>query len=118
MKFLLAFILTALLCYAAGFYFPWWSIAIAAFAVAAFISQKPLAAFAAGFLSVFLLWVFLALAIDMNNDHLLSMKISALLFKSSSHALIMTVTGLIGGLVAGFAALSGSFLRKPKQVQN
>ncbi len=114
MKFIIAFILTALLSYAAGLYFPWWSIAIASFAVAALLPQEPLRAFLAGFLSLFLLWVVLALSIDMNNEHLLSQKISELLFKSPSHAVIISVTGLIGGLVAGFAALAGSFLRKSK----
>lgn len=118
MKFIVAFILTALLSYAAGLYFPWWSIAIAAFAVAALLPQKPLAAFLAGFFSLFILWIVLALSIDMNNNHLLSMKISEMLFKTHSHALIISVTGLIGGLVAGFAALAGSYLRKPKAEQN
>ncbi|MBK8089674.1 MAG: hypothetical protein IPK31_18070 [Chitinophagaceae bacterium] len=118
MKFIVAFILTALLSYAAGLYFPWWSIAIAAFIVAALLPLKPLAAFTAAFSSVFIMWVILALSIDMNNNHLLSMKISEMLFKSHSHALIMSVTGLIGGLVAGFAALAGSYLRKSKAEQN
>ena len=104
MKFIVALILTALLSYAAGLYFPWWSIAVAAFTAA--------------FSSVFIMWVILALSIDMNNNHLLSMKISEMLFKSHSHALIMSVTGLIGGLVAGFAALAGSYLRKSKAEQN
>jgi len=118
MKFLAAFILTALLSYAAGFYFPWWSIAIAAFAVAAFIPQKPMRAYLAGFSSLFLLWVVLALSIDMNNEHLLSMKISELLFKSRSHAAIISATGLVAGLVGGFAALAGSYLRSSKIVEN
>lgn len=115
MKFLVAFLLTALLSYAAGFYFPWWSIAIAAFVVAVAIPQKPGRAFLAGFLALFILWVLLALYIDMQNQHILSMKIAALLFKSNSHALIMGVTGLVAGLVAGFAALSGAYLRLPKK---
>ena len=114
MKFIVAFLLTALLGYAAGFYFPWWSIAIAAFIVAVAIPQKPLKAFLAGFLSLFVLWVVLALYIDMENQHILSMKIAELLFKSHSHALIMGVTGLAAALVGGFAALSGSYLRQSK----
>lgn len=118
MKFIVAFILTALLSYAAGFYFPWWSIAIAAFAVAAIIPQKPLRAYLAGFSSLFLLWVVLALVIDMNNEHLLSMKMSTLLFKSPSHATIVSVTGLVAGLVGGFAALAGSYLRSTKNAEN
>ena len=115
MKFLVAFILTALLSYAAGFYLPWWSIAIAAFIVAVAIPQKPGKAFLAGFLSLFLSWVGLGLYIDMANQHILSMKIAELLFKSHSHALIMSVTGLVAALVGGFAALSGAYLRQTKK---
>lgn len=115
MKFIVAFILTALLSYAAGFYLPWWSIAIAAFVVAVAIPQKPMKAFLAGFLSLFVLWVILALYIDFENQHILSMKIAELLFKSKSHALIMSVTGLVAALVGGFAALSGSYLRMSKK---
>jgi hypothetical protein len=117
MKFFAAFILTALLSYAAGFYLPWWGIAIAAFMVAVFIQQKPLHAFAAGFLSLFLLWISIALFIDSNNGHLLSMKIAEVLFKTKSHALIVGSTGLIGALVGGFAALTGSYVRRLKTDQ-
>ena len=116
MKFLTAFILTALLSYAAGFFLPWWSIAFTSFLVAVVIPQKPLKAFLCGFLSLFLLWIILALYIDMGNQHILSMKMAELLFKSHSHALIMSVTGLVAGLVGGFAALSGSYLRMNKKV--
>lgn len=116
MKFFIALILTAILSYAAGFYLPWWSIAIAAILVAIVIPQKPLKAFLAGFLSLFLLWLILALYIDSGNQHILSMKIAELLFKSHSHALIMGVTGLVAGLVGGFAALSGAYLVQPKKV--
>ena len=115
MKFLIALILTALLSYAAGFYLPWWSISFASFLVAVVIPQKPLKAFLAGFLAMFLLWIILALFIDMGNQHILSMKIAELLFKSHSHALIMSVTDLVAGLVGGFAALSGAYLRQPSK---
>ena len=116
MKFLVALLLTAILSYAAGFYLPWWCIAVTAFIVAVAIPQKPGKAFLCGFLGLFLLWIGLALYIDMGNQHILSMKIAELLFKSHSHALIMSVTGLVAGLVGGFAALSGAYLRQPKKV--
>ncbi len=112
MKFLSAIILTALLSYVSGLYFPWWSIAFAAFLVAVAIPQKPFHAFLAGFLALFLLWIGLALWIDMNNKHLLSLKIAEILFKTPSHALILSATGLVGALVAGFAALTGNYVRK------
>lgn len=115
MKFFAAFIVTALLSYAAGFYFPWWSISIAAFVVAALIPQKPGRAFLSAFISLFLLWGVLALMIDIKNDHLLSEKISQLFFTVKSYSLIVIVTGMIAGITGGFAALAGAYLRKGKQ---
>lgn len=114
MKFIIAFILTALLSYAAAFYFPWWSIAVAAFVVAALVPQKPFKAFLSAFIAVFLLWAILAFIIDANNNHILSERISQLLMKVKSSLLLIAVTGFVGGITAGFAALSGSYLRKSK----
>lgn len=112
MKFISSIIVTALLSYAAGFFFPWWSIAIAAFIVSALIPQKPFIAFLSGFLALFLLWGGLAFFMDMKNEHILSGKIAEILFKTPSGSLLILVTGVVGGLVAGLAALTGSFVRK------
>lgn len=111
MKFLAALILTGLLAYIAGIYLPWWSVAIAAFAVAALIHQKAGKAFLAAFLGVFLLWAGLSFWIDLQNDGILSKRIANLLPLGGNSMLLIGVTGLIGGLVAGFAAMSGSYLR-------
>lgn len=112
MKFIASIIVTALVSYAAGFFFPWWSIAIVAFLVSALIPQKPFIAFLSGFLALFLLWGGLALCMDIKNEHILAAKIAEILFKTSSGTLLILVTGLVGGLVAGLAALTGSFVRK------
>lgn len=114
MKLIVAFILTALLSFAAALYFPWWSIAVAAFVVAALVPQKPFKAFLSAFIAVFLLWAILAFIIDANNNHILSERISQLLMKVKSSLLLIAVTGFVGGITAGFAALSGSYLRKSK----
>ena len=111
MKFFAAFVLTALLSYVAGLYFPWWTIAIAAFVVSAVIPQKPLFAFLAAFMALFFLWTALASYIDVKNKHLLSTKIAEVLFKNPSHWLIMMATGVVAGLTGGLAALTASFLR-------
>ena len=115
MKFIVSIILTALLSFEAGRYLPWWSIAIAAFAVAALIPQKPRKSFWTGFIALFLLWGVLAYYIDVKNVHILSQKIAELIIKSKSSSLLILITALIGGLVAGFAALSGSYLRSSKK---
>jgi hypothetical protein len=114
MKFIISFILTAVLSFAACLYLPWWSIAIAAFVVAALIPQRPGKAFLTGFLALFFLWAALSFWISNNNEHLLAHKISLLIFKMDSPYVLILATASIGALVAGLAALSGSLLRKSK----
>ena len=111
MKFFISLILIAILSYAACLYFPWWSIAVIAFAVNLIIYQKPLLAWLSGFLAIFILWVAISFIISNNNEHVLAHKISILILKMDSPAVIILVTGLIGGLVSGFAALAGNYWR-------
>ena len=112
MKFIVSIALIALLSVAACLYLPWWTIAIVAFIVAALIPQTPGKSFLAGFIALFLLWGMLAWYLSSNNDHLLAHKVSVLILQKNRAALLVAVTALIGALVAGFAALAGSYLRK------
>lgn len=117
MRLLLSTLLIATLSFLAGLYLPWWSIAIVAFAIALLIPQNLLFAFLSGFLGIFLLWGILAFWIDMKNESLLSHKISTLLKLGGSSILLILVTAFVGALVAGFAAMSGSSLRRPARVR-
>lgn len=112
MKFIVVVLLTALLGFAAPLYFTWWSFAVTSFIIALFVHQKAWAAFIATFLGLFLLWLIMAMIIDSNNNHLLSQKIAMLLPLNGSSTLLILITALIGGLVSGFAGLSGSLARK------
>lgn len=115
MKFLLAIILTASLAFIAGLYVsPWWSFAVVAFLVALLLQQKAGKAFAAAFLGMFLLWAGLAWWIDMKNNGVLSKKIASVLPVGGNAMLLVLLTGIISGLIAGFAAMSGSYLRSSK----
>jgi hypothetical protein len=114
MKFIVSLIVTAILSFAACLFLPWWSIAIAAFIVAAAIPQKPAKAFAAASLALFLLWGGLSFIISNSNGHILAHKISTLIISMDNPILLVVVTAIIGSLVAGFAALAGSFLRQQK----
>jgi len=114
MKFITSLILTALLSFAACLFLDWWSIAIAAFVVAVLIPQRPGKAFVTAFVAVFVLWSALAYWLSVKNDHILAHKISLIILKMDSPYILILATGLIGALVAGFAALSGSLLRKSK----
>lgn len=114
MKFLVATFLTALAGFIGGLYLPWWEIAIVAFGIAIGIHQKPSRAFASGFTGIFILWGILAIWINMKNQGLLAKKIASLLPLGGNTILLILLTAFLGGLVAGFAALSGSYLRSSR----
>ena len=112
MKFLIATILTALLSFIAGIYVSlWWFFAIIALLVAVLVHQRAGKAFFAAFLGLFVLWFILAFWMDAGNDGVLASRIAALLPLGGSKWALMIFTAIIGGLIAGFAALSGSYLR-------
>ena len=115
MKFIVAIILTALLGYVAPLYMAWWSFAITSFIVAIAIHQKPIKAFASGFIALFLVWGIMAMLIDSNNEQLLSHKVAEILPLGGSSFTIIFVTAIVGALVSGFAALTGSFTRGTKE---
>lgn len=112
MRFVVAILLTALLSFICSLYFEWWVIAIVAFVVSIIVKQKAWKAFLAGFVAIFLLWASLAEWMDSANGSLLSKKIASLLPLGGSSILLILITGLVGGLVGGFAALSGCYVRK------
>ena len=111
MKFIAATLLTLLLAFISGLFLPWWFIAITSLLVALLVHQKAGKAFAAGLLGVFLLWAGIAFIIDLKNHGILSHKIAAILPLGGNSFLLIVVTGLIGGLVAGLGAMTGSYLR-------
>ncbi|MBS1659873.1 MAG: hypothetical protein JST68_02350 [Bacteroidetes bacterium] len=111
MKFLVSILLIALLAFICGLFMPWWTIALAAFAVSALIPLKPLLAFFAGFLGIFLLWGGMAVVIDQLNNSILATKIAEILPLGGSAYALIVVTAFIGGLVGGGGALTGAFLK-------
>jgi cbb3-type cytochrome oxidase subunit 1 len=114
MKFIVSVLLTMLLSFAVGLFgvLPWWSFAICAFIVALIIHQKAWKAFLSGFLSLAMLWGLMAAYIDIQNEHLLGNKVANVLLKTENSLLLILITAIVGGLVAGFAAMTGSYLRK------
>jgi hypothetical protein len=112
MRFLVALLLTGLLSFIASLWLDFWVIAIVAFIVGLMVQQKAWKAFLAGFAAIFLLWVSLAKWMDAENGGMLSQKIASILPLGGSSILLILITGFVGGLVAGFAALSGTYVRK------
>jgi hypothetical protein len=116
MRLLLAILLISVLCFIAGLYLPWWSIAPIAFLVALLLGLGVGRSFLAGFAGVFLLWALLSLWIDIKNESVLSHKIAQLFPLGGSSILLIVITALVGGLVGGFAAMAGGSIR-PRRYQ-
>ena len=114
MKLLTTIVLTAILTYLLGMFLPWWSIAIAAFVVALLMKPSLGKAFLGGFLGVAIAWAIIAFWIDSSNDHILGAQISRV-FQLGSAVLLILITAVLGGLVGGFAALTGASVYGPKR---
>lgn len=104
---LLNFVLTILLAVVLSQFLPWWSVMVAAFVTALFFSLKRGAVFFVPFLAIFLFWAMYAFWLGNPNDFILSKKIAVLLPLGGNPLLLILITGFIGGLAAGVAALFG-----------
>lgn len=125
MKFVLRLLLIAGLAYPAGYYLPWWTVAIVAFGVGLLLSEQrrrrvftrkqppPPRSFLAGFLGMGLLWGGLALLAHQQNGGLLTSRMLPILLPNLEDprpALLLGVVALMGGLIGGMAALTGNLL--------
>lgn len=101
------FIMTLLLAFILSQFLPWWSIMVAGFVSALFFSLKKSAVFFVPFLAILLFWSVYAFMISNSNDFTLAKKIAILLPLGGNPYLLIIVTGIIGGIAAGVAALLG-----------
>jgi len=108
---LMIIVLVIVFNYALGLYFPWWTIAIGGFIAGAVVPAKYGIAFLGGLIGGFLLWGGLAYFISSANQDILAHRISMLIIKQDSPLKLILITGGIGAIVCGVAALSGSILR-------
>jgi hypothetical protein len=111
MKFTIQIIFILFLAYILELFLPWWSIAIAAFAGGIIFSNN--ANFAAGFIAIALLWTVKALLIESNAAANLTEKVASIFMLSKP--LLFLVMAILGGLVGGFAAMTGSALQGKKK---
>jgi hypothetical protein len=114
MKFLIAFLLMAVLSFSLSLFLPWWVIAPACFLVAVAMQLKPGISFLCGFASLFSMWGWYTLYISSVNEDILAHRLSVLLLNSDNSYMLIFLTALIGGLVGALSALSGSLLFKKK----
>lgn len=106
MKFLVETLAILLISCLLQFFLPWWTMALVAFAVSYIFDDPPFKSFLCGFLAISILWLAMALYIDVTTQSVLSAKINQILPLN-----VFILTPLIGGLVGGLAALTGALLR-------
>lgn len=97
----------AVLAYVSQLFLPWWSVAVVAALVGFLLTSR--FNFLAGFVGVGLLWLLIALRMDMASSSHLADKV-AMLFQMNKTSLI-AVTCFIGALAGGLGAMTGAALR-------
>lgn len=105
------FIVTILIALILSQFLPWWHVMVAGFVTALFFSLKKVAVFVVPFFAIFLFWSIYAFVIGSGNDFILAKKIAILLPLSGNPYALILVTGIVGGLAAGIAALLGKQCR-------
>jgi ABC-type antimicrobial peptide transport system permease subunit len=113
-KFITQAVAIALIAALLQYFLPWWTMAVGAFAVGFLFAESGWRSFLAGLLGVGLLWLVVAFVIDVQTQSILTDKV-ARLFPTRSAWLLLILTSLIGGLVGGFASLTGSILTYRKR---
>lgn len=90
---------------------PWWSIVFVAAFAGALFEKHGFKSFLMGFFGVLLLWGIYALILNSGNEGILASRMGELMGKLGSMTMIL-VSGIIGGLVGGFGAMTGTFGRR------
>jgi len=109
MKFLKTVVAILLISYLLGFLLPWWAPAVAAFLVALILPQKAGISFLSGFVGVGLYWLLHALISDLQNEHILSLRMAAL-FGLPGTVSFLVVTTFLGAIIGGLSAWAASLI--------
>lgn len=104
---LLNFFLTISIALILAQFLPWWHVMVAAFITSVLFSLKRVAVFFIPFTAIAFFWMVYSFYLSNSNDFILANKIATLLPLNGNPYLLILVTGMIGGLAAGVAAVFG-----------
>lgn len=110
-RFLIIFLLVALIVFMLGAYLPYWPLMISVSIVSFLFGAKPVTAFLASGLAFGLTWVLLAIYISIESNSGLPVQMASLLGVKNDN-LLWFATGVIGFLIGGFSGLTGSLFKK------
>jgi len=107
------FILILLAALLLQLFLPWWIIGVAAFGICFFKAKSGGQAFRHSFTAIFLLWALVALYHTLQNKNILATRVGEMfmLTFTNNWIVMVLITALIGGLVAGFAGWAGYFFQ-------
>lgn len=92
-------------------FLPWWSLIFAALLLGFFLEVKPGLSFLIGFCTNGILWLAIALWINVKNESILAPRLAEM-FGLSGLWPPFLFTFVIAGLVGALAALTGSYTKK------
>ena len=95
-----------------SFVLPWWIVAILSFLLALFMAKSSAHAFWSAFGAIFIVWGVMAMFKSVPNNHILATRMASVLPLGGHWVLILLVTCVIGGFVAGMSALSGQLIKR------
>ncbi|MCZ4244658.1 hypothetical protein [Pedobacter punctiformis] len=95
---------------------PWWVIIVIAFATCGIIGKTGKISFWQSFFAIFLLWIGYALFKSLPNDNILASRV-AIMTGVKLWWLLLLVTGILSGLVAGISGYCGYQFRKAMLVK-
>jgi hypothetical protein len=90
---------------------PWWVIIIISFATCGIIGKTGKISFWQPFLAIFILWLGMALFKSLPNHNVLATRVAEML-SVKLWPLVLLITVLLGGLVAGISGYCGHHFRK------
>ena len=94
-----------------GYFFDWWTVAIAAFIGGFFFGTSSGETFAKGATAVTTLWLLMTWYHHFTTQGILSNKIAQILPVGGNVGMLIAATVFIGGLVGGWGAMSGFLVR-------
>ncbi|WP_423149001.1 hypothetical protein [Rubrolithibacter danxiaensis] len=95
-------------------FLPWWIIGPVAFGFAAWKAYNGAHAFRSGFSAIFVLWIVMGLVKTLPNENILANRVGQMFMLpdfSFNWIIMLLISGIIGGVAAGFSALAGFYFR-------
>ena len=109
------FLIIVILCLVLQLFLPWWIITPLAFGAAFWKANSAAHAFWSGFFAVFALWIVTGLFYSIPNGHILANRVGGMFGlpdTTLNWVIVLLISGVIGGLTAGFCSLAGFYLRQ------